>query len=334
MTTRALRSKRWRLTATRAAFVAWAAWAWLGARTASGDETKVTCIAAADRGQELRDEGKYGAAREAFVACARDACPAVIAKSCLRWLTDLDAALPTVVIGARDAEGRDVAAARVLVDGVVVAEKLDGMPRSIDPGPHVVRVEREGSAPSEVHVVVRAAEKGRAIVATLAPLAAPPAAVPPHGTAPPSPAEPEPSATPPPEPPRSLPGPTFFTPRNTTALSLLGAAAVSTAVAVYLGAEGRSQASIAAGYRAEYPSNACAHTASSTCTAWSDAVDAQNRDAFGSDALFGAAGALAAFAVATWVLWPHASPPRAASVVSVAAAVAPGRAGLRIGGSF
>lgn len=305
----------------------------LSTPSAWADDAKLTCIAAADRGQELRDGGKYGAAGEAFATCAREVCPALIAKSCQRWLSDLEVAVPTIVIGARDADGGDVVAARVLVDGEVVAEKLDGMPRRVDPGEHVVRIERNDdpahTAPqaSEVRVVVRAGEKGRPIVVTFAPLAgpaSPPSPLPAHG-------EPGAAAVAESRPPAA---PTFLTSRNVVALSLVGAAAVSIAGGIYIGAESRSEANTAAGYRAQYPSNACAHTSSSMCAAWSDAVDAQNRDAVWSDALFTTAGVLAVGAIATWVFWPRASAPRSAIALSISPSLARGRALLGIDGVF
>jgi hypothetical protein len=128
--------------------------------------------------------------------------------------------------------------------------------------------------------------------------------------------------------------PAFLTSRNVLALSLLGAAAVSIAGGIYTGAESRGEASTAAGYRAQYPSNACAHTSSGMCGAWSDAVDAQNRDALWSDALFTTAGVLAVGAVATWVFWPRASPARSAAAISLRPSIAPGRASFGIGGVF
>jgi hypothetical protein len=323
------RSRRTRTVAAPLLAVALVALAAGGARA---EEPKVACIAAADRGQELRDEGKYGAAREAFVTCARDVCPALVAKSCMRWLGELDAALPTVVVAARDAEGRDVAAATVLVDGAVVAEGIDGLPLAIDPGEHVVRVERAGGPPAEVHVVVRAGEKGRSIAVTLASFA--PAPVPPPAAAGTGSAAILSSAPFTESRQGAVAGPSVFTTRNVTGLSVLGAAVVSTAAAAYFDAAARNEASTAAGYRAEYPSNACARTTSSTCTAWSDAVDAQNRDAVSSYVLFAVGGALAIGGAATWLLWPHGSGSRGPGVVAIAASLTPGRAGLRISGSF
>lgn len=70
-------------------------------------DTKADCIAAADQGQSLRDEGKYSRAREAFAKCARDVCPKVVAQSCNRWLHETDEGTPTVVLGAKDAAGQD-----------------------------------------------------------------------------------------------------------------------------------------------------------------------------------------------------------------------------------
>jgi hypothetical protein len=77
--------------------------------------------------------------------------------------------VPSVVLGARDAQGRDVADARALVDGEPVRDRLDGNPVPLDPGSHVVRFERPGAAPVEVTIVLRAGEKDRPVLATFAP---------------------------------------------------------------------------------------------------------------------------------------------------------------------
>ncbi len=126
-------------------------------------DDKTQCISASEQGQQLRDDGKYSRARDAFTACAREVCPAIVRRDCTRWLAGLEELWPTVVFGAKDAAGRDLSAVRVSMDGEPIAASLDGKPVFVDPGAHVFRFEAEGQPPTEQDVVVRASEKGRAV---------------------------------------------------------------------------------------------------------------------------------------------------------------------------
>ncbi len=145
---------------------------------ARADE-KAACIAASEDAQQLKLDGKLTLARARLLGCARAECPAIVRQDCAQWIAEVDAALPTVVLGARADDGHDLIAVRVLVDGAVVAEHLDGRPLAIDPGPHAFRFEsREETSPVEIRVLARAGERNRPITATFAPrprtLATPP----------------------------------------------------------------------------------------------------------------------------------------------------------------
>lgn len=289
-------------------------------------DSKEECVSAADRGQQARDEGKYRLAREAFIACARSSCPGMVARSCAQWLRDVDAAMPSIVVGARDEKGADVVDARVLVDGELLADKLDGRLTFIDPGEHLLRLERTGEAPQEQHVVIRASEKNRIIVFKVgsATGADQPAAT---GRRPQGPSPETPQAT-------ERTADSFFTTRNTVVLSLVGLAAIAVGSAVYLGVQSRSNADAAAHYRATNAPNACVGVTTSLCESWSDAVDAENRDAMASDVLYVAGGALAVGAVVTWLVWPSRPAQPASGMAWLAPAMGPGRIGLGAGGSF
>src|SRR5579871_1468603 len=112
-------------------------------RAARADE-KQQCIASSDQGQELRDNGNYRRAREAFAACARAACPALVRRDCAQWQADLEETWPSVIVSAKDERGNDLAEGRVLVDGEMLVAKLDGKPARVDPGEHKLRIEADG----------------------------------------------------------------------------------------------------------------------------------------------------------------------------------------------
>jgi hypothetical protein len=142
-------------------------------RPAAADDDTHACIVASDEAQRLRDESKLTAARDHFLRCARDACPDPIRKDCSEWLDDVERRLPRVVFEARDAAGTDLVHVRAFVDGVVVAEALDGRAVAIDPGVHRFRFEVGESAPVEEVVVVREGEKEKHVRAVFYPAPAP-----------------------------------------------------------------------------------------------------------------------------------------------------------------
>lgn len=120
------------------------------------------CIAAADKGQLLRDEGKLKASRVELATCGADACPVVIRRECVRWLEEVDTRIPTAIVTARDGAGRDLPHARLLVDGQVVPPERVGRSLQLDPGPHTLRAEAEGRA-SQESFILQEGERDRVV---------------------------------------------------------------------------------------------------------------------------------------------------------------------------
>lgn len=124
------------------------------------------CMAAASKGQELRDEGKLTEAKPLFQQCAEASCPAPIPGYCAEWLADLNKKMPTVVFRATDEGGRDIADATVEIDGKRTVN-VDGRAVDMDPGKHTIKIVRSGSKPFEDVIVVAQSEKDRVVVAKL-----------------------------------------------------------------------------------------------------------------------------------------------------------------------
>jgi len=140
-------------------------------------DVKQQCADAYVQTQTARKASKLRGAREQVLLCAQNACPDVVKKECAVWLTEIDASLPTVVFEARDSSGSETSAVRVLFDGEVLKEQLDGKAVTVDPGEHRVRYELEGQAPIEELVVIREGEKNRKLSITFlkaAPVTPPP----------------------------------------------------------------------------------------------------------------------------------------------------------------
>jgi hypothetical protein len=148
-------------------------------------DEKQACASAAEEAEQLRIDARLMAARERLLRCSRPACPAAVRSDCAEWMTEVAAAIPTVVLAVRDARGQDVLGALASVDGVPIAQGLDGKALEVDPGVHTFRFESGGVAVQQV-VLVREGEKSRTITATLD--RGPIAATAPTGSAPSPPA--------------------------------------------------------------------------------------------------------------------------------------------------
>jgi hypothetical protein len=142
---------------------------------ADGDKPGIeACASASESAQTLLDAHKLLAARAKLLVCARTSCPAVIKRDCDELLSRAEAAIPTIVLSVKDAAGRDVVDAKVLLDGVTLANALQGQALRIDPGSHTLRFERDGSSPVELPVVAHEGERDREVQVQLGAAAAAP----------------------------------------------------------------------------------------------------------------------------------------------------------------
>jgi hypothetical protein len=144
-----------------------------------------TCTTAAEDGQRARAAGQLRTAHRLFLTCSEESCPALVRRDCAEWASSIAAMMPSIVIDARDASGRDVGDVTVTVDGEVVAHSLDGKSLPIDPGPHTLVFARQGSAPVTEKVIIKEGARGRTFVVKFGGATAPPPAAPDAaGTAP------------------------------------------------------------------------------------------------------------------------------------------------------
>jgi hypothetical protein len=144
----------------RLSFVAFAAVA-SAAATAEADISKMACVEANTKGQDLRREGMLSAAREQLRTCADPSCPRLVRNDCTKRLDQLDQVQPTVVLAVKDGTGRDLRNVKVSIDGKPLAERLTGVALPVDPGAHSFTFEVQGLAPVTRELVLREGEKGR-----------------------------------------------------------------------------------------------------------------------------------------------------------------------------
>lgn len=130
---------------------------------ARADEIATACLAAHQDAQTQRIAGSLRAARDSLLACGDPSCPAVLREDCTGWLEAVDKSMPTVVVDARDRNGRDLTEVKVFCDGEPRAQKLDGKGIDVDPGARTFRfVFADPSVPPvEQEVVIREGEKSR-----------------------------------------------------------------------------------------------------------------------------------------------------------------------------
>jgi hypothetical protein len=162
------------VTDVRASFIGGALLAVAIVLATSSASADATCISAYEQTQTLRKDGKPVAAKAQAALCARESCPALLTKDCTKWLAELEAVIPSVVLDPRTPAGALRTDVRVKLDGAALTEKIDGKSLSLEPGSHTFLFEAEGSAPVERTVVVRDGEKHKKVTVTLAPPAAGP----------------------------------------------------------------------------------------------------------------------------------------------------------------
>lgn len=151
---------RWLMTASLGAF------GFVGFVPAHAGATETeTCLAAVEQGEQLKKRGQLVSARQELSLCARDECPAPVRAMCRKYLDEVDSAMPTLEISARDAaangkgELRDV---KISVDGEARSPGPDGT-IAVDPGARLVRIERAGAV-EETLVKVAVGQKRTPVV--------------------------------------------------------------------------------------------------------------------------------------------------------------------------
>jgi hypothetical protein len=136
-------------------------------RARGAEPQTAQCTSAYENAQILRQRGKLLAARDQVVVCAREQCPEIAQRDCLRWAEELGHEIPSVVIVVRDETDREIGAQRVLVDGAPRPEFTSGRAFELDPGAHVLRIERPDSPTIEQPFTVYQGERDRVVRITV-----------------------------------------------------------------------------------------------------------------------------------------------------------------------
>jgi len=146
---------------------------------------KKECATAYVAAQKLKSSGSLVEARKKLIICASKGCLSAVSKDCLGWLDEVNAAIPSITVTARDTSGTETLAVKVEVDGKPVAEKLTTNGIELDPGQHKLHFELEGAPPVDKQIILHAGEKNKAVDVDFGQHAAEPApASPPTANAP------------------------------------------------------------------------------------------------------------------------------------------------------
>lgn len=124
------------------------------------------CLGASEKGQRARAAGRLREARDLFLVCGNESCPAMVRRDCAQWQSEVITMLPSVVFGAKDKQGRDLFDVTVSMDGETLLKKLDGKSVNVDPGPHTFTFEVAGAAPVTERALVKEGEKTRVVTVT------------------------------------------------------------------------------------------------------------------------------------------------------------------------
>ena len=239
------------------------------------------CIAATEQSLPLRKQGKLHDALKQLAACTDTSCPAEVRDECAKRIGDVNAAMPTLILAAKDGSGNDLFDVKVSMDGSALAGSLDGRPLAIDPGEHAFRFEAKGQDPVEKKLVLREGEKDRREGVVIGPLPTTPAtaAAPPPTAAPQQPA-----------------GPFWTTPRTLGVIS--GAAGVvGLGLGAYFGA-------FALGAQNREKTDCASSAACNNPAQGQEDYSKANTDATASTVSFVAGGVLLAAGVVLWFLSP------------------------------
>jgi hypothetical protein len=279
----------------------------------------VACIAASEQSLTLRQQGKLHDALKQAAACAAEGCPAEVKDECARRVASLGAAMPTLILAAKDGAGGDLYDVKVSLDGAPLAGSLDGRPLAIDPGAHTFVFEAARQPPLEKKLVLREGEKDRLETVVIGPVPPPAPAAPPTSLVP--------GVAPPPPPPAPS---SHWSTRRWLGLAAAGAGVVGLGIGAAFAAAAISGQNRE---KADCPAAGCGSTAESQAT---NDYDSAKRSANASTIAFVAGGVLVGAGAVLWLTAPasEAMPASASARMGLAPAVFGEARGIRLVGEF
>ena len=120
------------------------------------------CVALHEQAQDARLAGQLLSARASLRQCSAAACPALVSRDCVGWLSEVEQEIPSVIFRAVK-DGDDLATVRVLEGERLLTEALTGTPLELDPGPHHFVAKLPGFPDEQATYVLQAGDKARVV---------------------------------------------------------------------------------------------------------------------------------------------------------------------------
>ncbi|MFZ5896403.1 MAG: hypothetical protein ACOY0T_35445 [Myxococcota bacterium] len=130
----------------------------------AADEVVRACVAAHTEGQVQRGQGQLLAARRHFVACSQPRCPGVVRKECVTFADQVAGEIPSIVVVAKDSQGRDVNLASMILDASWSFDHDFGIALELDPGTHEIILRSADGRAQQQTFLLRAGERLRRVI--------------------------------------------------------------------------------------------------------------------------------------------------------------------------
>jgi len=125
--------------------------------------SRAQCLGFHEQAQDARLAGQLLSARRLLRQCSATACPALVSRDCVGWLSELEQQVPSVIFRAVK-DGADVVTLKVSEGEQLLTNSLTGTPLELDPGPHHFVAELAGFAPQDATYVLQAGDKARVVL--------------------------------------------------------------------------------------------------------------------------------------------------------------------------
>jgi len=125
--------------------------------------SRAQCLGFHEQAQDARLAGQLLSARRLLRECSATACPALVSRDCVGWLSELEQQVPSVIFRAVK-DGEDVVTLKVSEGEQLLTDSLTGTPLELDPGPHHFVAELAGFAPQDATYVLQAGDKARVVL--------------------------------------------------------------------------------------------------------------------------------------------------------------------------
>ncbi len=125
------------------------------------------CVVAWRNADKLVKVGQLRSAKTSMLKCAHSTCGSVLYKECSRRVAEIEADMPTIVPVVKDGNGNAISDVDVVMDGEVLASRIDGRAVTVDPGTHEFTFQRGNSVLAAYKTTILQGQRNRTIEVSL-----------------------------------------------------------------------------------------------------------------------------------------------------------------------